>query len=140
MGLEKIEIITNDERAAAIFRGHFLYPAAWYFPKLEQWCPPIYLGINPAPSDYPGRNKTHISANASYLYIPQVDVIPGDNDLLQQMANLYHELAHVFEVKILGRTANITTDEVFAWAIQNAVERGDRLIYVLLSHMMEGRL
>lgn len=132
---EKIKVYAKTPEEEAYFRGKFLIPAEQYFPKLAEWCPPIYVGVDPSG----GLLATyhHIPADAKYIYIQNVDVLPGRNDFDAQAEFVYHEIAHVFEYKFLGRRAG-QYDERFAQAVHEAVKSGNKLLYVILTQMMEG--
>lgn len=128
--------IRKNAGGEAYFRGKFLIPAEQYFPRLAEWCPPIYVGVDPSG----GLLATyhHIPADAKYIYIQNVDVQPGRNDFDAQAEFVYHEIAHVFEYKFLGRRAG-QYDERFAQAVHNSVKAGNKLLYVVLTQMMAGR-
>lgn len=131
---EKIQVYAQTPEKAARFRGKHLIKAERYFPRLDQWCPPIYIGVTP-PGGLPAKYH-HVPPDGSYIYLQDVDVIPGWNDFDAQTETVFHEIAHIFEMKFMGRKLG-TTDEKFAQAVQSAVAKEDKLLYVLLSHMME---
>jgi hypothetical protein len=131
---EKIKVYAQTQEKEARFRGKYLIKAERYFPRLDQWCPPIYIGVTPP--DGLLATYHHIPPDGSYIYLQDVDVIPGWNDFDAQTEFVYHEIAHVFEVKFMGRKLG-TTDEKFAQAVHNAVVKEDPLLYILLTHMME---
>lgn len=133
MAQEKIKVYAQDPEKEARFRGHYLIQAEQYYPRLAEWCPPIYIGVTP-PGGLPATYH-HIPADAGYIYLQDTDVIPGWRDFDAQVENVYHELAHVIEIKFMGRTA-ATCDERFAQAVHAAVKKEDKLLYVLLTHMM----
>lgn len=117
----------------AYFRGMILQKAAHYFPLLDQWCPPIYINVKP-PWGTDGEERPH--ADPRYIYLPLVDVVPDYRDYHLGMENFYHEAAHAFEMKIMGRSM-AECDQEFAYAVENAVKKEDSLVYVLLTAMMK---
>ena len=130
---ELIKVYAQTPEKAARFRGKHLQKATKYFPNLSEWCQPIYIGVTP-PSGLPAPYH-HIPQDASYIYLQDVDVIPGWNDFDAQTEFLYHELAHVIEYKFMNRRLG-QFDELFAQAVHAAVAAEDKLVYVLLSHIM----
>ena len=131
---ELIKVYAQTDEKASRFRGKHLQNAEHYFPRLDQWCPPIYIGTYPE-----GKTQLatyhHVPADGSYIFLQDVEVIPGWNDFDAQTEFLYHELTHIIELKFMHRTA-YTCDERFAQAVHSAVKVEDKLVYVLLSHMM----
>lgn len=130
----KIKVYAQTQEKEARFRGKYLVKAEQYFPRLDEWCPPIYIGVTP-----PGglmATYHHVPPDARYIYLQDTDVIPGWNDFDAQTEFVYHEIAHVFEVKFMGRNIS-TSDEKFAQAIHAAVKADNKLLYVLLTHIME---
>jgi hypothetical protein len=126
---ELIKVYAQTPEKSARFRGKYLQKAEQYFPRLDQWCPPIYIGVTP-PGGLPVTYH-HIPSDASYIYLGEAEIIPGWNDFDAQTEFVFHELAHVVEHKI-GKPY----DERFAQAIHAAVAAGDMLVYALLSHIM----
>jgi hypothetical protein len=131
---ELIKVYAQTPEKAAHFRGKHLQKAERYFPRLDQWCPPIYIGVYPE-----GKTQLapyhHVPPDGSYIFLQDVDVIPGWDDFDAQTKLIYHELTHIVELKFMGRTA-YTCDEKFAQAIQASVSAENMLVYVLLSHIM----
>jgi hypothetical protein len=130
---KKIEVYAKTPEDEAYFRGQFLGKAEQYFPRLTEWCPPIYLGVEP-----PGgliATYHHIPTDASYIYVQSTDLFPGRDDFNAQADYIYHELAHVFEYKFIGRRAG-QFDERFAQAVHDSVRSGNKLLYVVLTQMM----
>lgn len=130
---EQIKVYAQSPEKESRFRGKYLQKAIKYYPKLAQWCPPIYIGVTP-PSGLPAPYH-HMPPDASYIYLQDVDVIPGWNDFDAQTEFLFHELAHVIEHKFINRRLG-QFDELFAQSIHAAVAAEDKLVYVLLSHIM----
>lgn len=130
---EKIQVYAQTPEKAARFRGKYLMKAEQYFPKLVEWCPPIYIGVNP-PNGLLATYH-HIPADAKYIYIQSTDIMPGRNDFDAQADFIYHELAHVFEYKFMNRRAG-QFDERFAQAVHDAVRSCNKLLYVVLTQLM----
>ena len=83
---------------------NFLFRPNNIFPRLSEWCPPIYIGVNPPNGLLAAYH--HIPADAKYIYIQSTDIMPGRNDFDAQADFIYHELAHVFEYKFMNRGAH----------------------------------
>lgn len=134
---EKIKVYAQTPEEAAHFRGKYLIKAEQYFPKLDEWCPPIYISVIPPG----GRLETYhyVPFGGSYIYLGEADIIEGWNDFDAQTEFFYHEVGHVFEMKFMGRRYGTDKphDEKFAQAVHDSVHREDKLLYIVLTHLME---
>ncbi len=130
---EKIKVYAQTQEEEARFRGKHLQKAIEYFPKLSEWCPPIYINATPPG----GRLATHhyVPPSGNYIYLAAVDVIEGWDDFYAQTEYFHHEAAHIVEMKFMGRTVH-TCDERFARAVHQAVNANNKLLYVVLSQIM----
>lgn len=131
---EKIKVYAQTPEKESRFRGKQLIKAEQYFPRLDQWCPPIYIGVDP-----PGgklANHHYVPPDGSYIFLEDVDIIPGWNDFDAQTDFFNHETAHIYEIKFMGRGL-YTCDEKFAQAVHDSVRAGNKLLYIILTHIME---